>query len=241
MFSSLTKEIQEAFLAEYPKEGCGVIAGGRFIKMPNISDDPENHFYISQSRIQKLDKPLQAVVHSHPDASPVPSKSDMQLALNLKKPVGVLRTDKNGGVSGINWYNDGVKRPLVGSERYFVHGITDCYSLIIDYFREKRGIELKDWPRDWGWWDKDENMYDEFFGETGFKEVGNIKDLRPDDVLFINIGRNAKSHHAGIYEGNDLFIHHPGSLKPIDNAMMARRDIIHRWAKYITKVVRYDA
>lgn len=43
--------------------------------------------------------------------------------------------------------------------RKFVHGSTDCYSLVRDFYKNEFGIELTDYARAEFWWNKGQNLY----------------------------------------------------------------------------------
>lgn len=66
-------------IMEYPKEMCGVFTKSRgFVKLTNIADNPEEDFVIREaSRIFANIDDVIAIVHSHCNASALPSEEDM--------------------------------------------------------------------------------------------------------------------------------------------------------------------
>lgn len=142
------------------------------------------------------------IVHSHPNLPPIPSEADRTMCeltglpwLIVNWPTGVIH----------EFGPDGYKAPLIG--RPFCHGVHDCYTLIRDYYLDKLGIELPDFARDDEWWTKGGNLYLENFETAGFVRVP-IEDIRPHDVLLMQIGAPVPNHGA-VYIGNSRVLHHP--------------------------------
>ena len=50
-------------------------------------------------------------------------------------------------------------------------GVSDCYSLIRDWYRTERGIALPEFPRDWEWWEYGGDLYAMGFAEAGFVKL----------------------------------------------------------------------
>nr|WP_279388236.1 M67 family metallopeptidase [Melghiribacillus thermohalophilus] len=75
-------------ISELPNEGCGILSGNstvisRIWKMKNIDASPESFMMDPEEindvleRIHYLGEQFMGVFHSHPSASPYPSKEDM--------------------------------------------------------------------------------------------------------------------------------------------------------------------
>lgn len=231
----------------YPEESCGLIVNGEYIRATNIAEDPKEDFEIPAALYKKhlLTGKIEAIVHSHPDGPLHPSEADMasQMATNLTWVI--LGVDADKRVSDpIVW---GGKAPIpnvIGRE--FVHGVTDCYSLIRDTFRlgktklAEQGIE--DWPFDPitlpdfarmdSWWAKsDANFYDVEPIKLGFIEVP-MHEARAGDLFFMLLGKTSVNNHAGIYLGNNLILHHLPSR-------LSRRELAGGWGRQATKWMRY--
>ena len=132
MFGS---EVQRAALAhaaaEAPRESCGLVVGGVYLPRKNIAADPLHDFKISpQGYAGALTRGvLQAVIHSHPDGPDYPSEDDMSHQRTSALPWGVVYKSK-----GLFWFGDQCPIPdLLG--RQFRTGVTDCYSLVRDWYR----------------------------------------------------------------------------------------------------------
>lgn len=219
-------------LAEMPRESCGlvVVHSGREGYWPckNIAEkqsqfimDPEDYARAEDSG------DILAVVHSHPNASARPSEADR---------VGCE-------LSGLPWHivsvpagawerfePSGYKAPLIG--RPFVHGVLDCYSLIRDWYRENRAVELPDFDRAEEWWAKGGNLYIDHFSDAGFSPLGAGEVLAPGDVILMQM-RSSVVNHAAIYLGHDVILHH------LMNRLSCREIYGGYWAKNTRLVIRY--
>tara|TARA_R100001086_G_scaffold236302_1_gene159677 strand:+ start:144 stop:887 length:744 start_codon:yes stop_codon:yes gene_type:complete len=244
IYKTLIPEIKEYFLEKYPEEACVFITPDGVVKVDNIHSEPESNFKIDQSTFVGLNENALAFIHSHPDWYPVPSERDMRSQISSAIPWGIISVTKGQVCSDITWFGDQV--PITELKgRPFVHGVTDCYAIIRDWMRLERKITIPDFPRDWEWWMKGQNLYMDGFAKAGYSIVPQeqIQDEGPatGDVFFASIGRNVKViNHGGIYTGNGLGLHHITSEKPYDVSRLSFEEPVQRWLKYINMWVRYD-
>lgn len=188
------------------RESCGLlvdVSGEEiFIPCKNISElhdtfaiDPID--YVKAEDMGKIT----GVFHSHCFSSPNPSEADKVSCEATSVPWSIVSVP-NG-----EWHHfapSGYRAPLLG--RTWLHGVLDCYSLIRDHYKEVLNIDLPDYERDFEWWLKGENLYADNFKNAGFFEV-DISDIRKHDVILMQI-KSPVINHAGVYEGNELFLHH---------------------------------
>lgn len=216
-------------LAAFPREACGVVVEDAYVPMENTADDPEMDFRIARTAYAAVAQKTQAILHSHPNGDPWPTQRDMQSQIATAKPWGVFST--NGETcSDVRLWGAGVAiPPLVG--RDFVHGVTDCYSLVRDYFRLERGIALPDVPRDAEWWLAGGNLYVEHFEAEGFRAIAPAE-ARPGDGFLCAI-RSPVPNHAGILIESDLVLHHL-------QGRLSRREPLGPWRRHIQLWVRHD-
>ena len=239
MFEHYRDAIQRMALEAYPCEGVLLItlAGARVVR--NTDPDPENAFRISTADWQQaMAEGLLAVVHSHPDGPDCPSAADMQGQRDTAVPWGIVACWGGERCSLPFWWGEGVPTdPLIG--RGFRHGVTDCYSLIRDYYQQELAIALPDFPRDWEWWRHGQQLYQQGFAEAGFSPVSQAA-IRPHDVFLCQI-RCDTPNHGGIYLGSGLALHHLTARDPVDASRISRREPISRWQNHITHVLRHHS
>lgn len=232
--------IRAAARRAYPVEMCGVVVRGEFIGCRNVAGSPHKAFKIDQAEFGRyLRAGLDAVVHSHPNDFPAPSEADMQQQIAQAVPWGVVGTDGREA-SEVMWWGDQLpgRRKLVG--RGFCHAVTDCYSLIRDYYEAVRGVDIPDYPRDWAWWEDGKNLYADFFGDAGFRRIGQ-SEARAGDVFLAQVGRKAATpNHGGIYLGGGLILHHLTARRSYDPSRLSKREPIGGWAKHVTHWLRYE-
>lgn len=229
------EKIKSEAIAAYPNEAVWLVTEKRgCYQVENIHSDPENFFKISsEDSLQASLEGLLQVIHSHCDVPEVPSKEDMELFERVNVPCGILTTDGEWA-SEILWMNEDIP-PLEG--RPFIHGVSDCYSVLRDYYRLK-GFEVADVPRDWCWWDSEEDNYlEKLFESRGFYEVPK-EEARAGDSWLALI-RGPVIHHCGVLLENDLILHHPGASEPIDRSKLSIVEPIYRYLPYIQKFVRF--
>ncbi len=150
-----------------------------------------------------------AVVHSHPDEDARPSDADRVAceASGLPWLIVSVRPTVGGELDAsqiVRFEPEGFEAPLVG--RPFVHGVLDCYSLVRDWYRRELGIELKDFARSDGWWDRGEDLYMRHFAEAGMVEV--TGELQRGDVILMQIRSPENANHAAVYLGDGAILHH---------------------------------
>jgi cell wall-associated NlpC family hydrolase len=212
------------------KEICGVIAGGEVVFLPNVSDDPVNEF-----RINEIPDNTQAVFHSHPGGPFYPTVMDMRQQIAMDIPWGIAAfSDRH---SEVFWFgSDAPKQPLVG--RGFRHGVSDCYSLVQDFYKEIHGLDIMDVPRDWEWWNNEESLYENLFQKAGFSPI-NSAEILPGDAFLATI-RSKTPNHAGVYLGDGLILHHTCGRDGYDPFRLSTVEPAARWFNFLSKVVRHE-
>lgn len=214
-------------LNKYPMESCGFVVRGRYIPLENIADDPKKEFAISADNYLKYEGRISAVVHSHPNGPSYPSCRDMEGQIATGLPWILVATNGVECDRFVVW-GDGEIPDLVGRE--FIHGVTDCYSLIHDYYLLELEIELPQQPRDDAWWTEGKSLYLENFERAGFRRIS-MSEAKPGDVFLAQI-RSPVPNHGGIICENSLILHH------VENRL-SRHDPLGPWSKFITHVLRH--
>ena len=229
----LTPELEAEFkilaMAYYPEEVCAYIIGNNLYYVENISANREHEFELSKED-SLLMEAAQGFLHSHPDGDRWPSALDMQTQIQWGKPFGIVTCTQDSCSDTVWWGDHVLSLPL--EERPFIHGITDCYSLIRAEKFQRDGIVLKDYPRNYEWWESgDENLYEQNFRDAGYEQVSTSEELQVGDIIFMKIHTTVVSH-AAVYVGNGLILHHLRDR-------FSRIEHASSWKKFIEKVVRY--
>ena len=221
----------------WPEESVGIVRGGDYVPQQNMAEDPRAGFVLSDAAVFVAE----AVIHSHPDGTAWPSKADMESQIALGVPYGIVPMTPpnsldgpcNGRAdlgAGDPFFWPDTDRPYL--QRPYRHGVTDCFTLVRDWLRRERGIELPPLAYDWGWHDG-EDLLAEGALRLGWERVAPL-DARPGDVVFLGRGR---ATHCGVLLEDGQILHHPASL-PHDPAMLSRRTPIARLARLVVGVVR---
>ncbi|CDH02189.1 hypothetical protein XBFM1_2510044 [Xenorhabdus bovienii str. feltiae Moldova] len=93
-------------------------------------------------------------------------------------------------------------------------------------------IELPDFERSDGWWERGENLYIKNYADAGFTECSS--ELQVGDVIIMQVQAN-EPNHAGVYIGDRLMLHHMyGQISnrvPYDGYWQERAIIALRYIK----------
>ena len=218
---------------EAPRESCGVIVRGKYRRCQNIAVEA-NRFRIAPEELAAIRRSgrITAIIHSHPAGPDCPTAEDMRQQVAGNVPWGIV-TFKNGEPTALFFFGDQVAAPpLLG--RPFRHGVTDCYSLIRDYYRIELGIDLSDFPRDDEWWmDGGQDLYRRNFRRAGFREIP-LEAITAGDVLLAEIPGIDRVSHGGVYLGRELILHHLP-------ARLSSREPLGRWRRHVRLALRHDS
>lgn len=231
MNNNIRKQIKAHAEDVFPREACGLIVdiGGtmNYIACRNIAKDNET-FILDPKDYLACEKigTITALVHSHPNGTEQPSQADLVSCEACGLPWHIYATplDKWGYCEP-----SGYKAPLLG--RIFVHGILDCYTLIQDWYRENRGVELPDFERNHLWWNNGENIYVENFSKAGFYRVTEGTPQH-GDVLLMQI-LSPVPNHGAIYLDGDILLHH------LYNRVSTKEIWGGYYRKHTTHILRY--
>jgi cell wall-associated NlpC family hydrolase len=216
-------------MRDYPREAYGLIVnvtGHERYRPCRIIAKPHGQFIIDPSDYAKAEAlgDILAVVHSRPNSSANPSEAELAACKASGVPWHIL------AVPLALWETilpDGYQVPLLG--RAFSPGVLDCYSLIRDWYRNERCIELPTF--DPSWWLKDGNLQFDNIRAVGFEPVPLAK-IEPGDIILMQIGASIVNH-AAIYIGKDRILHH------LMTRLSCREVYGPFWRKSTRVVIRY--
>lgn len=227
----IKKEVINHAKAEQPREACGllIVIKGRikYFRCENLAQR-NNEFLLNPDDYARFEEKgeVVAIVHSHCNEPETPSEAD-----------------KYGcEASGLTWFivsipgeqwaeinPSGYVQPLIG--RKYLYGVFDCYSLVRDFYRMQRGIELLDFPRMGEWWLRGEEWFLDNFKKAGFEEVP-FSEARNGDLLFFKVGANV-TNHCGILLEDGFILHHC-------IGRLSSRDVFSDyWRQKLTKAVTF--
>ena len=191
-----------------PKESCGLLieikGKEKYFPCKNLSTYSQQCFIIDPNDFIKAEESgnILAVIHSHPVTPPIASQADKISCENSELPWHIVnpKTEQWG------YYEpSGYKPPLIG--RHWVWGISDCWALVRDWYKETKGIVLRDWDRPTT---PEEFIADPMFERcawrTGFRQLRPEEKLQNGDLLFMSIMATGLNHVAIFLDGDVL--HH---------------------------------
>ena len=191
-----------------PRESVGVLivikGKEQYYPCNNLSTYSQQCFILDPEDYVKADAlgEITAIVHSHPVTPPSPSQADKVSCeqSGLKWHIVNPKTETWGYCEPT-----GYKPPLIG--RQWVWGVTDCWSLVRDYYKEQHNIQLLDYqrpttPQDF----LDNPLFEQYAERTGFVELNKDEKLQKGDVLLMSI-LHPTLNHVAIFLGDEI-LHH---------------------------------
>jgi proteasome lid subunit RPN8/RPN11 len=219
---------------EFPREACGlvIVQKGRETYVPcrNVGMGTDQ-FVIHPEDYVRADRlgEIVGVFHSHPNLPAEPSQADKVACEATALPWFIVSYPSG------QWHEmqpSGYIAPLVG--RAWAHGVLDCYSVIQDWYRAERGIDLPNFDRFDEWWKRGQNLYLDNFDSAGFEALGAVQsqDMEVGDVLLMQVA-SPVPNHAAIYLGDGLILHHL-------QGRLSSRDVYGGyWQKITTHILRH--
>ena len=171
---------------EDPKESVGLLLNikgkERYYPCRNLSMTAHQCFILDPEDYVKATNlgDVTAVIHSHPTTPPEPSQADKVSCEQSGLPWHIV----NPKTKQWSYYEpQGYEAPLLG--RQWVWGVTDCWSLVRDYYKQEKSISLIDYerpitPEEF----MKEPLFEGYAIRTGFRELEPDEKLQAGDVLF---------------------------------------------------------
>ena len=191
-----------------PKESCGLLLNirgkERYYPCRNLSMTNHQCFIIDPEDYVKADNTgeITAIVHSHPVTPPIPSQADKISCEQSNLPWYIVnpKTEEWGFCQP-----EGYKPPILG--RPWVWGVTDCWSLVVDWYKEEKGIKLLDYKRPTTPEEFLKNpVFEKYLPSRGFRLLEPNEKLIDGDVLAMSIFGQGLNHVAIFLNGDVL--HH---------------------------------
>ena len=191
-----------------PKESVGLLLNirgkQRYYPCNNIAITDHQCFILDPEDYVKADNlgEITAVIHSHPMASPEPSQADKVSCEKSNLPWYIV-SPQTGKWEYLE--PTGYKAPLLGRE--WVWGVTDCWSLVVDWYKEEKKIELLDYQRPAKVEDfLADPVFERHLPSRGFRLLTPDEELINGDVLAMSIFGQGLNHVAIFLDGDVL--HH---------------------------------
>lgn len=217
------KQLIEAKTALQPQEMCGVIVNDNglavFVLMQNKHENKNEFFRLDAKELHAVDTDRQviAIVHSHPNASAMPSPLDRASMNEHDLPFVIVGMFDDVAIHYPAAF------PLL--QRPYIHGKQDCFTIVRDFYKRELAIDINDYARSEYWWqEKDiESPYLKYLEDEGFFVVENGKaNLQYGDVLLCRLGHTYAVNHAMIYLGSKTDFKSETS-----SAFIADRAVLH--------------
>jgi proteasome lid subunit RPN8/RPN11 len=199
---------------EDPRESVGLLLNvkgkERYYPCNNLSMSSYQCFVLDPEDYVKADSigEITAIIHSHPITPPTPSQADLVSCENSNLPWHIVnpKTEQWGYCEP-----SGYKAPLLGRE--WVWGITDCWALVKDWYKENKDINLIMGTRPANPEEFIKNPMSEengdghnFLLQAGFRLLEPDEKLNDGDVLLMSILAKGLNHAAIFLDGDVL--HH---------------------------------
>ena len=175
-----------------PKESCGLLLNIRgkekYFPCQNLSITSHQCFIMNPEDFVVGDSlgEIIGIVHSHPTTPPVASEADKISCEQSNLPWYIVnpKTETWGEYAPVGYKPDMIGLP-------WVWGVSDCWSLVRRYYKEKLNIELRDWERPTTPEEFIDNpMFEKCAKDTGFYQLKNdekLKDNKDLDKFLENI------------------------------------------------------
>ena len=113
-------------------------------------------------------------------------------------------------------------------------GVSDCWTLVRDWYKQKLGIKLRDWKRPASSeLFRQSPMFEDCFAATGFIETDGIEPEK-GDLLFMRLDGCRGLNHVAVYIGEGKMLHQ------LQGRLSSRDYWDGYWQKVTGRIVRYS-
>jgi len=193
-----------------PNESCGLLAivNGveKYFPCKNLAESKHEYFIIDPDDwvVAEDSGELTAIVHSHPNDTENPSENDRASCEYLGLPWYIY------GHETKSWFyllpKSYKKSDLIG--RKFIWGVYDCWSLITDWYKQVRNIDIPYWNRP--------KTIKEFISNPEFEHaLPKLNFVKQEDKNNIEVGDvllfktcTGGLDHVAVYIGDQTILNH---------------------------------
>lgn len=217
-----------------PREACGllVVVKGRQRYWPCKNISTEDDFFI----LDPLDYAdaedagtILAIVHSHPQTPAVASEADKMACEQFGLPWHIV------SLLNDSWCQikpSGYEAPLVG--RQWTWGVSDCWTLVRDYYRREMKLKLRDWQRPTSAEAfRQSPLFEQCLAETGFADTESTEPQK-GDALLMSLDGSPGLNHVAVYIGEGKMLHQ------LQGRLSSRDYWDGYWQKVTGRIVRYS-
>lgn len=192
--SCLLQELRKIADAKPAIEQCGVIEGGTIYVLPNVHENPTEHFQLSPEDVVGYAKKNIIVWHTHTFWGLTQlSVQDVIAAKFWGKPIMMVRA-KSGE---LDFYDPKKVHPYTG--RTFRYAHRNCWTLAQDYYRQELGIVLRDYFPDHPneFFSDAPSKFLKYLGREGFAEIDRDK-VQIGDLLLTTEKEGSEGWHCSV-------------------------------------------
>lgn len=240
MNAEIKAKVKEHALKENPSEACGYICVnflGEVTVLPceNMARNKKGRFAIHPSKNKEAEKigHIAAFYHSHASefldtASDKFSPEDLDAAYEACIPA-LLYVHPHD-----TWHFNvpSTYQPTDLLGRPFVWGVWDCYTLVRDYYKIHKGVQMGNYLPPENATTQSDFGYETKIKNENFHEIP-LAEIQKDDVILLKI-KSQFINHCLVYLGNNEFLHQPA------NKISSKGILDERYMKYIAKVMRHN-
>lgn len=202
------QQIREIAFKNKNVESCGLIIGEQEVyPCRNIAEDKKHRFKIHPQDYLRasLKGKITGCFHTHVGDQADFSMLDRVNSMNQKLNFILYHLPED------RFYCMEPAKAIPYMNRPFVYGKTDCYNLVVEYYKNELQITLpvfEDYTKMFKRWAKPENFQIDC-EKAGLKRYNDYEDAQKHDIFVFNFYNSEMPPHFAVFLGNGFILHHP--------------------------------